>query len=235
MLEEVKKSVFELLDKEDSGHGVDHVLRVYNLALEFAKLEGANPLIVGLAALLHDVDDYKIVGKEQALKLTNTRNIMNKNFVSKDIQLQVIEIIKNMGYSNYLKGVRPHTLEGMIVSDADMCDAIGANGIIRSVIYAVSSKGNGVIFNKNIFPNINITALEYNNLGTTYDTDNAINHFFEKLLKLSNLMMTKSGISESLKRQEIMIQFLEEFFREENVSDWSNFLKIYLENINCKK
>ena len=228
MLDDIKNSVFKLLNKDDSGHGCDHVIRVYELAINFAKKEGANVYIVGLASLLHDVDDYKIVGKEQASKLTNAKNIMSKYNVSIDIQKLVLNIIKNMGYSNVLKGIRPQSLEGMIVSDADMCDAIGASGIIRSIMYAVSSKGNGVIFDRNIWPNVNITAEEYNNLGTTYDTDGAINHFFEKLLKLNNLMMTKSGKKEALQRQKIMIAFLRQFFVEEIVPEWGAFLEKYL-------
>ncbi len=115
------------------------------------------------------------------------------------------------------------------MSDADMCDAIGAHGIIRSIVYAVSSKGSGVIFDENTYPNVNITQAEYNSNGTTHSTDSAINHFFEKLLKPSNLMLTKSGKHESIERQRIMIDFLKHFFKEENANEWIEFLDKYLE------
>lgn len=232
IIEQTKIMVFQLLENDTSGHNIDHIERVYNLALKFSKTEKANIEIISLAALLHDVDDYKIVGKENAEKLTNAKKIMSELKINKDIQLQVLNIIKTMGYSNYLKDIRPITLEGKIVSDADMCDAIGANGIIRSIVYAVSSKGNGIIFDKNIFPNVNITEEEYNSnrTQTTHSTDSAINHFFEKLLKLNNLMLTKSGKKESLKKQKIMINFLRNFFEEENVPEWQKFLEGYLRN-----
>ena len=228
MLEKVQIAVIELLNKDKSGHNGDHIRRVYELALKFAESENANKDIVGLAALLHDVDDYKLVGKENALKLLNAKKIMAEVKIDDNTQILVLDIIKNMGYSKSLKGIRPTTLEGKIVSDADMCDAMGASGIIRSIVYAISDKGSGTIFDKNIFPNINITAKEYNSQLTTHDTDNAINHFFEKLLKLSNMMMTEAGRKEAVARKEIMISFLRHFFEEENASEWIDFLNDYL-------
>ena len=230
MLDNVRKSVLDLLKQDKSGHDSNHVIRVYNLALRFAEQENSNKYIVGLAALLHDVDDYKIVGKQNSKKLENAIRIMNNSNINFDIQTRVLNIIKTMGYSNYLKGIRPSTIEGKIVSDADMCDAIGANGIIRSIVYSVSDKGNGIIFDKNIYPNIDITYKEYNSnqTNTTHNTDSAINHFFEKSLKLSNLMLTKSGQQESINREKIIIDFLKQFFQEEGVPEWESFLDMYL-------
>ena len=157
MIEEVKRYTLEFLEEEKSGHGMDHALRVFDLASKFALVEGADIQVVGIAALIHDVDDYKIVGDAKSLDLLNAKKIMDKAEVPMQIQEMVLNIIKNMGYKNYLKGIRPKTLEGMIVSDADMCEAIGAHGIILSVVYAVSDKGSGVIFDKNVWPNVNMT------------------------------------------------------------------------------
>ena len=232
-IEKIKEMVFKLMEKDNSGHGIDHVLRVYNLATKFAQQEKANIEIVALAALLHDVDDYKIVGKENSERMTNAKKIMSKANIDFNIQQKILIIIKSMGYSNYLKGIRPESLEGKIVSDADMCDAIGASGIIRAVVYAVSEKGSGIIFNQDVLPNVNIGIEEYNGggLNKAHDTSSAINHFFEKLLKLINLMMTSSGKTEATERQEIMISFLKHFFQEENVPEWNGFLKAFLEEM----
>ena len=228
MLNQVKKMVLEFLGKDKSGHGIDHVLRVYNMAIKFADIEKADKNIVSLAALLHEVDDYKLVGKDAADKLYNTKNIMKAAKISDNIQEPVLDIINNMGFSKYLKGIRPKTLEGKIVSDADMCDAMGATGIIRSIVYAVSEKGNGIIFDNNIFPITNITSETYNSKGTTHDTDNAINHFFEKLLKLKSIMLTTAGAQEATKRHQIIIDFLRHFFEEEGVDhQWFEILKTY--------
>ena len=58
MIEEIKNQVSLLLDKDQSGHGMDHINRVLDLSLKFALDENANLEIVSLIALLHDVDDY---------------------------------------------------------------------------------------------------------------------------------------------------------------------------------
>ena len=226
MHDQVKELVFEIMSKDKSGHGTDHVSRVYDLAIKFARAEHADEKIVALAALLHDVDDYKLVGKDNAEKLINAKSIMKTANVPINTQERVLDIIKNMGFSNYLKGIRPKTLEGKIVSDADMCDALGANGIIRSVVYAVSDKGSGTIFDKNIAPILEISSEEYNSGGTTHSTDNAINHFFEKLLRIKNIMLTKSGAREAGARHDFMIKFLHQFFTEENApQEWFDLLE----------
>ena len=225
MIEQIKKLIIEKTDGDTSGHGLDHVERVFTLAMKFASQEKANGDVVAIASLLHDVDDYKIVGIEKSKHFHNAKEIMAKVGIDNETQKQITEIIKTIGYSNSLCGVRPATLEGKIVSDADMCDAIGAHGIVRSIVYAVSPKGNGVIFDKDILPNFNITYEQYNSAGTTHDTDNAINHFFEKLLKLKDMMMTKSGKQEAEKRHKIMVDFLRNFFEEEGATQWVDLLK----------
>ncbi len=124
--EDVHEAVRSLLEKDNSGHGLDHIERVRNLSLLFAKKERADEEIIDLAALLHEVDDYKLFGEDSAMNLTNATRILdsyNLNSAKKD---KVLEIIRTMGYNKSLYGIRPDTLEGAIVSDADMCDAIGA-------------------------------------------------------------------------------------------------------------
>lgn len=64
MIEKVREQVEELLNNDNSGHGMDHINRVLALALKFAEKESANKTIVSLVALLHDVDDYKLFGSE---------------------------------------------------------------------------------------------------------------------------------------------------------------------------
>ncbi|MDE6584154.1 MAG: HD domain-containing protein [Anaeroplasmataceae bacterium] len=226
MIEEVRKQVCKLLDKDNSGHGMEHVDRVFHLSMKFAEIESANNDVVALIALLHDVDDYKLFGMESAENLTNARHILNQCSIADNIQEQVLNAIKTIGYSNRLKGICPITLEGKIVSDADMCDSIGATGILRSYQYNLAH-GNK-FFDKNIFPTINISASEYmaKKAGTV------VTHMFEKLLKLKDLMLTDSGKKEAIERHNIMIQFLYHFFEEENVPEWIDYLEDYLKHKN---
>lgn len=63
---------------------------------------------------------------------------MDECGVAQNTQNQVCLAISHIGYNKRLKGILPTTLEGKIVSDTDMCDALGANGILR--VYAYQNK-----------------------------------------------------------------------------------------------
>ena len=227
-LETVKTKIRQLLGGDTSGHSDDHVERVALLAERFAS-ECSEPVDlqeVLLTAWLHDVDDYKLVGKAQAEKLTNAVNIMTEAKVAEDLRRAVLENIAAIGYSKRLNGRQPQRLAGRLVSDADMCDAIGAVGIERALVYVCHHGGR--IFDPAVWPNVNLAAHEYNADGNTHDTDGFINHFFEKLLKLKDLMLTLPGRAEAEDRQQIMVDFLRHYFREKNAPDWSEFLEEYL-------
>ena len=223
-MEEVKKQVYEILKADNSGHGYDHVERVYKLAIKFAKEEKADEEVVSLIALLHDVDDYKLFGKEQAEDLTNAKKIMNLVGVSKEKQENVLSSLKRIGYSKCVEGIRPFTIEGKIVSDADMCDAIGANGILRTYKYGL--KYGRPFFNKDANPNLNMDVKEYKEKVANC----SVTHMFEKLLKLKGLMLTNSGKEEACKRHQIIVDFLYELFEEEEANEWKEYLDNYLIN-----
>ena len=227
-LNKVKLLVCKLLGSDTSGHADDHVERVALLAERFAS-ECSEPVDlqeVLLTAWLHDVDDYKLVGTAQAEKLTIAVNIMAQAKVFDGLSQAVLENIAVIGYGKRLNGRHPQRLAGQIVSDADMCDAIGAVGIERALVYAC--RHGGRIFDPKVWPNVNLAAHEYNADGNTHDTDGFINHFFEKLLKLKGLMLTLPGRIESESRQQIMVDFLRHYFREKNAPEWSEFLEEYL-------
>ena len=226
MIEKVKKQVSELLDKDNSGHGMDHINRVLELSLKFAEKENANKDIVSLIALLHDVDDYKLFGIDNAENLTNAKKIMEDCNVDKNTQEQVCLALNNIGYSKRLKGCCPTTLEGKIVSDADMCDALGANGILR--VYTYSLKNGKPFFNKDIFPIEDMTAEKY----TRRCADSSVCHIFEKILRLPKMMLTKSGRKEAIKRQKIVVDFLFNLFEEEDALKWRTFLINYIRDNN---
>ena len=209
---------------DDGAHGMDHVDRVYRAAMRFADAEGGNRDIIGLAALLHDADDYKLFGQESADNLTNATRIMNQCDVPTDIQTHVKEIIRTMGYSRALTGIRPTTIEGKIVSDADMFDDRGATAIARTIIYG--AKINRKLFDRNIWPNIgeSLTIEKYKNPAES----TTINHFFEKLLLVKNIMLTESGRREMAESNDLLISFLRSFFTENNAPEWIEYLDNFL-------
>lgn len=226
MIQKIKEQVSELLNRDNSGHGMDHINRVLNLSLKFAKKEKVNKDIVALIALLHDVDDYKLFGMEFAENLINAKTIMTNCNINYETQRQVCSELKCIGYSKLLKGFRPKTIEGQIVSDADMCDALGANGILR--VYTYSLKNGKPFFDRNNFPIENMDAEEY----TRKCADSSVCHIFEKILKLKDLMITESGKEEAKDRHNIIVEFLYHLFEEEDVPEWTNYLTNYLNQKN---
>lgn len=223
MLDKVKNEVESLLENDNSGHGMEHISRVLNLSLEFADAEKANKDIVALIALLHDVDDYKLFGQESSEKLFNARKIMDNCNIDKDTQEQVCSAIKTIGYGKRLKGVCPTTLEGKIVSDADMCDALGANGILRTFMYQI--KNNTPFFDRNFFPIDDLTADKYKTCAET-----GISHFFDKILRINSLLLTNSGKREGKYRHQFTVDFLYHFFDEERADEWKTYLDNFLKN-----
>lgn len=221
MIEKVKELVLELLKDDNTGHGTSHAIRVYELALKFADEEKANKDVVAIASLLHDVDDYKI-SKETTANLSNAKTIMNKAEVNETTQNEVLEIIRTMGYKKCLNGIRPQTIEGMIVSDADMCDTLGANGILR--MYDYQKSHNKPFFDKETFPIDDMNFQKYNRVCST----SAVCHIFEKVLKLKSLMMTSSGKKEAAQREILTISFIKQLFIEEDATEWIEYLDKYL-------
>ena len=115
--------------------GMDHINRVVDLALKFAEVEGGETEIVFLIALLHEVDDYKLFGIDAAKMLPNARKILCQTKITKENQEKVLDAIQSIGFKKRLNGIIPNTLEAKIVSDADMCDGIGAHSILRTYEY----------------------------------------------------------------------------------------------------
>ncbi|HBA38043.1 MAG TPA: hypothetical protein DCY94_04920, partial [Firmicutes bacterium] len=223
-IDKISEEVDKLLKSDHSGHGIEHINRVYKMSLRFATNENADLFVVSLIALLHEVDDYKLFGEASACNLTNAKMIMDKTKIDSKTQERVLESIKTIGYKKSLAGIRPASLEGMIVSDADMCDGLGATGILRTFEY---QKNYGrPFFNKNVFPNGNVNRDTYNIVD-----DCAVCHCFDKLLRLKSIMLTNSGKEEASRRHDIVVSFLYHLFKEENAPEWTEYLDNFLENL----
>lgn len=122
----------QLFQGNSGGHDAGHSVRVYRLAMQIAENEkDCDKTVVALAALLHDVDDYKLFNTTGN---ANARAFMVSQGIGQEAAEKVIEAINSVSFSkNGLK--RPSTIEGMIVQDADRLDALGAVGIARTFAY----------------------------------------------------------------------------------------------------
>lgn len=188
-----------------SGHDYWHSLRVLNNAEKIAKTEQCDAYIVMIAALLHDADDRKVF---ETTDYENARRIMSDCHLTENTMDTVIDIIKEVSFKG-TETISPKSIEGKIVQDADRLDAMGAIGIARA--FAYGGNHNRAIHIPDCQPNINMNETEYrNNDGTT------INHFYEKLLLMKDMMNTDCAKSIAWKRDRYMREFLKEFYDEWN-------------------
>ncbi|MBQ6655035.1 MAG: HD domain-containing protein [Erysipelotrichaceae bacterium] len=206
---------------DNSGHGLDHVYRVLRLAREFAEeLKDADRDTVELIALLHDADDYKLTGRKDG-SLENAERILNLITITDGQKKKVLQGISTIGYSKRLSGITPDTPEAAIVSDADMCDASGITGVLRA--YQYNMKFNAPFFDEDVMPMDEIDVGFYKSDLTT-----AVNHLFEKILRLKDLMLTEPGRREAVRRHEAVVSFLDAYFREQQVTEeWRKLLDKY--------
>ena len=206
MVNNALEYIKEIFSGDSSGHDYYHTVRVYRIATEIAKQEYADVNIVQLAALLHDVDDKKLSPETHATK-KNAVDFMTANGVDVDIVNIVCKIIDEVSFAG-TDSVVPRTIEGKCVQDADRLDAIGAIGIARTFAYG-GSRGRK-IYDPDIKPRIGMSKEEYQkNMNST-----SINHFYEKLLLLKDMMNTTAGKKLAEHRQAVMQEFLNEFMEE---------------------
>ncbi len=199
--------VKNILSSDSSGHDWWHIERVRKAALQIGENENANLFIVEMAALLHDVADEKL-NKSEEEGLGKVCKWLASIHIPNSDQEEIIEIISTMSFKG---GNRPpmKTIEGKVVQDADRLDAIGAIGIARTFAYA-GAHGD-LMYDPDLPYREVLTKEEYRNGKST-----AVNHFYEKLLKLKDTLNTNAAKEVAQERHDFMLAFLEQFYKEWN-------------------
>ena len=202
--------VKEKLEGAEAGHDWFHIERVWKLSKKIAEKEGGNLEVIELSALLHDIADPKFHNGDETLALKISKNFLEEIHVEGELIEQVLFVIKNISFKNRSEAPENPPLELQIVQDADRLDAIGAIGIART--FNFGGFKNNLMYHPEIKPNLGMNKEEYKKSnGTT------INHFYEKLLLLKDLMNTETAKKIASERHDFMLQFLDEFYKEWNV------------------
>ena len=202
--------VKEKLEGAEAGHDWFHIERVWKLSKKIAEKEGGNLEVIELSALLHDIADPKFHNGDETLALKISKDFLEEIHVNAELIEQVLSVIKNISFKNRAEAPENPPLELQIVQDADRLDAIGAIGIART--FNFGGFKNNLMYHPEIKPNLGMNKEEYKKSnGTT------INHFYEKLLLLKDLMNTETAKKIASERHNFMLQFLDEFYKEWNV------------------
>lgn len=194
--------------EDSSGHDLDHTLRVYRTASLLAEQEGADHELVGLIALLHDVDDVKLF-PESNPGLEHAVSFLRAHAFPADRIAVICAAIRQISFAGK-DSVAPDTVEGKCVQDADRLDALGAVGIARAFAYGGAHRRK--MYDPAIAPRLEMSGEEYRRYGGA----TTINHFHEKLLLLENMMNTSAAKRIAAARTAYMRDFLEEFRKEWN-------------------
>lgn len=210
IIEETKKYLKKNFKTDATGHDWWHFYRVWKMAKEIAKKEGGNLFVIELAALLHDIADYKFNNGDEKAGGKTAKILLEKLNVDKELIEKVCQIIDNVSFkgAGVKNGIK--TKEGMIVQDADRLDVMGAIGVARTLAYGGFTKRE--IYNPEIKPRFYKTFEAYKN-----NRSSSINHFYEKLLLLENRLNTQTAKKIGEKRHLFMKNYLKEFFKEWNV------------------
>ncbi|KAF2085741.1 HD domain-containing protein [Saccharata proteae CBS 121410] len=186
----VMERVKEYMSRFDASHDYQHIMRVLKLAERlFADTPAGteyDETAIHLAALLHDVGDRKYIKPgENAETLVAT--ILIEGGASIELAQKVWTIVRNVSFSNEVKNpdqvqraLRDHP-ELAIVQDADRLDSLGGVGIGRAFAYGGAHGRTGL--------------------------QGSIDHFEEKLFKISAWMKTDLGREMARERTARLHQF----------------------------
>jgi uncharacterized protein len=188
------------------GHAMDHLERVSQLAAELREVEGGDGAVIEAACWLHDY--HRVVEDEgdddPAIVEARIRRALEQAGFPRTLVQDVLDCIAFTDrYSFSGHELTSPSLEARIVRDADNLDALGAVGIARAFMYG--GKLREPLWVEGVSPR------------ATYrsgPTSSVLHHFFEKLLRVRDDMLTPTGRAMADERHDYMIGFLTRLRRE---------------------
>ncbi len=191
----------------EGGHDWWHVYRVWRMAKHIAVKEKVDILVVELAALLHDIADSKFHNNDEEIGPYLSEQFLLKIGVEKATIEHVVSIIRNISFKNSFDKPAFYSKELAVVQDADRLDAIGAIGIARA--FNFGGFKNRPLYDPDSPPKTKMTKEDYQKSDSP-----TLNHFYEKLLLLKDMMNTTTGKKIAKDRHRYLVKYLERFIKE---------------------
>lgn len=140
----VIQAVQGIYARKDPAHDLGHALRVRDWGKQIAEVEGADSLIIELAAILHDIGRSGTLAKTHAESSSALASgILQKCGYSDS----VIERVQEAVLSHSREGYEPESIEAKIIYDADKLDFVGPMGMAR--LFAWAGKEDKAFFGPN--------------------------------------------------------------------------------------
>jgi uncharacterized protein len=199
------------MEGDSSGHDWWHVWRVWQNSLYISRSEDADRFVTELAALLHDIADWKFHDGDESAGPKAARAWLSEQSIDESVIEHVCDIVATVSFKGAGVETPMATLEGKIVQDADRLEAIGAIGIARCFAFG-GAKGR-LMHDPEDSPELHASFEDYKKKSGA-----SINHFYEKLLLLKDRMNTETGLKLAAQRHQVLEQFLEQFHAEWNIA-----------------
>ncbi len=207
VIQKTKEYVAQKFKSGGAGHDWWHMYRVWKLARRIAATEDVDMFIVELAALLHDIADWKFNDGDVEAGPKAARAWLESLTVSEDVIVKIEDIVRNVSFKGAHVEQNMKSREGKVVSDADKLDAVGAIGIARTFTYGGAR--DRPMYDPDVKPTQHQSFEDYKT-GNSH----TINHFYEKLLLLKDKLHTKTARDIANHRHKFMEQYLDEFYKE---------------------
>jgi uncharacterized protein len=210
IFQQIQSEIKTIFDSDSSGHDLYHLQRVFNLAMTIQAKEGGDKIVIGAAALTHDL--HRIIEVETGKfypsrdSLPQVKAILDKTDLTDDQKKHILHCVEFHEEYNFSKGGKTvQDLETLILQDADNLDAMGAIGIARTFMFG------GAHHVPMWIPELPADREHYDEASRD---PSVIHHFHSKLLKLKDNMNTPTGMEMAQERHRVMERFIQEFKEE---------------------
>ena len=195
----------QLFEGEPGSHDWEHTLRVYRLCGELGPREGADLVVLSVAAFLHDIGRCHQDASRGRVCHAAQGAKMAAGLVA-DLPLaetQKTNVVHCVRAHRFRKEPHPETIEARVLFDADKLDAIGAVGIARAYQFA------GEVGARLHNPNHDVSHTRaYSREDTGY------REYQVKLRHIKDRMLTDAGRRVAESRHGFMTGFFERFLKE---------------------